>query len=1241
MTETRYCIICGEPFESDDPEAVFCPAHGGKAPANSGQKTRLEGEPQPTAGKPIDAGKTRLEGKGTLDDAEESPQEFMSPGQDLTDWKPGDLILDTYEVKGKLGEGGFGAVYRAHHKSWNMDLAIKRALKLDQDNKQDFIDEAQHWIDLGLHPHIISCYYVRNIDGFPHTFAELAEGGSLHDWIEKDKGNLYEGDDRQFLARILDIAIQFAWGLGYAHEQGLVHQDVKPHNALMTLDGVLKVTDFGLAKVKGTGSTAVEGGSIEDILVSGGSFTPAYCSPEQAGGQKLSHMTDIWSWGVSVLEMFTGGVSWMGGQVAAFALESYLQRAEDQGDIPPMPDAVAELLRGCFQEDPQARPRDMLEIADRLIAVYQQETGQTYSRETPKPADLRADSLNNKALSMMDLGYREEAEKLWKEALNYDSHHVEASYNLGLLQWRQGKNLDDLQLIQRLEEVISAQPLNYKPYFHLAEIHLERGDFKAAEETYNRAAKAVPDCENKDISNLSTDLEKTCHLKTMVGATPPIALIPHSKRLVAVSSSNYPGKPSSLIIYDILSGRRLATIPLDGIPYVNKLLLTADGTKAIISWNGPVHVWNIVKKRRERILRGGQGWERAIYVFDMALSQTGKRLVVVNQRTINCWQLSDGVCIYSAKLEGARCAVISADGTFAYVGLQNGLIQIWPMTNHSSQIQNDSKSNSLAGHRDSVTALAISQDGRRLVSSSTDRTIRVWSVPTGECLHEFCGHDDEIWKVILTPDGQRAVCLGSDGIQIWNLLDGHCLKVLVTQKQRVNDMVLTPNGKLLLTGDNDEMLRVWDVESGSCLRSFSGHKYDIKSIVITPDNQFAISAEEESYKVDYELHLWGLAGIGTRKADWALSAPISYIDVTKAENQAIVELDHAETALKAGYIREASEALRKAQKLPGYERDPRWLRLWRQAGERGGQIIGLLFEKEKWTLIGHQGQVFGVACSSDGEIAASSGYEGVIWVWDLKKGKSMHQLMGHDLPVGALNFTPDDRQILSSGNDQNLRLWDAIAGSELQIFSGHTSIVPCNAISQNGQFALSGSHDNIILWDLDSGRRLSILSGHTGIIYSVVFTPGNRFCLSGGADSIIRMWDLNTEACIAELNAHNQDVYCIRVTSDGLHAISAGGDGVLIYWDLQKKSVIRKLLGHRGVVRSVVFTPDDQFAISGGQDQILRIWNLENGMCIRKINAHQNTVTSLAISSEGNLLISGSVDTNVKVWELTWDYQFD
>ena len=164
-------------------------------------------------------------------------------------WKPGDVILDLYEVREVFTSGGRGLVYRVRHRGWNMDLAVKcprpEFFQSEQD-KADFEQEAETWVKLGLHPHLVTCHYVRRLDGIPRVFAEYVAGGSLAEWIRSRQ--LYAGGPTPALERILDVAIQFAWGLQHAHEQGLVHRDVKPGNVLLTSEGIAKVTDFGMAR---------------------------------------------------------------------------------------------------------------------------------------------------------------------------------------------------------------------------------------------------------------------------------------------------------------------------------------------------------------------------------------------------------------------------------------------------------------------------------------------------------------------------------------------------------------------------------------------------------------------------------------------------------------------------------------------------------------------------------------------------------------------------------------------------------------------------------------------------------------------------------------------------------------------------------------------------------------------------------------------------------------------------------
>ncbi|MBO4837516.1 MAG: protein kinase, partial [Clostridia bacterium] len=237
----------------------------------------------------------------------------------------GSVLLDAYRIESDPIHGGMGSVWRVRHTEWNTDLAMKRPqpqMFADDASKRNFINECQCWIDLGLHPNIVSCYYVREIDGVPAIFSEWMENGSLENRIQD--GSLYAGTDAEQQARLMDIAIQYARGLHYAHEQGLIHQDVKPDNLLLTKDYQAKAADFGLARARAVLTVREQPANdgATHMAASGG-YTPAYCSMEQMDGKPLTRRTDIYSWAVSVMEMYLGGRPWQNGVVAGMSCRSY------------------------------------------------------------------------------------------------------------------------------------------------------------------------------------------------------------------------------------------------------------------------------------------------------------------------------------------------------------------------------------------------------------------------------------------------------------------------------------------------------------------------------------------------------------------------------------------------------------------------------------------------------------------------------------------------------------------------------------------------------------------------------------------------------------------------------------------------------------------------------------------------------------------------------------------------------
>ncbi|SEP66644.1 Serine/threonine protein kinase [Lachnospiraceae bacterium NE2001] len=364
----------------------------------------------------------------------------------------GSLLLDTYLVESDPIQGGMGSIWRVHHQNWDTDLAMKRPKKefFETDKQKDaFIRECDSWINLGLHPNIVSCYYVREIEGVPTIFSEWMTGGSLESKIQ-DR-SLYEGSEEEVKKRLLDIAIQFARGLNYAHEKGLIHQDVKPDNVLLDSEWDAKVSDFGLAKARSLITilegewTVREDEPVGTIVTPSGGMTPSYCSPEQSCSQPLTRRTDIYSWAVSILEMYLGDKPWMHGReltgpMVGSACDVYFEMCRIS-----IPDRLKGLLARCLAYDPDDRYHDFTEVESALKEIYRLETGEDYLRSIPEAASDTADSLNNRALSFLDLGKTDEALLLWDTALKTDNRNFRAHYNRAVTLWKNNQiNADEL-----------------------------------------------------------------------------------------------------------------------------------------------------------------------------------------------------------------------------------------------------------------------------------------------------------------------------------------------------------------------------------------------------------------------------------------------------------------------------------------------------------------------------------------------------------------------------------------------------------------------------------------------------------------------------------------------------------------------------------------------------------------------------------------------------------------------------
>ncbi|MBP0965239.1 MAG: AAA family ATPase [Oscillospiraceae bacterium] len=369
--------------------------------------------------------------------------------------KGSSILNGTCYVESDAIVGGMAKIWKVRHPEWEISLAMKipdSSGDIDR-LREDFLRECSLWIDLGMNPYIVPCYFVVKEEGETAAFSEWMECGSLADKIRD--GSLYEGTEAECSARILRVAAEVLLGLRYAHSNGVVHKDIKPGNILFSADGTARITDFGMSDSSSAG------------------FSRPYCSPEQAKGKPLSKSTDIYSWAVMVMEMLTGDHSWGDGSRLSYSgFDKYLTQARVS-----VPLYFKVLLEKCFKSDPENRidvdtaadiacgiyARIMMEtepenIADRrcfescCAALNDRHTVSDMPfmlqlfREMLKfskksffyngsAAPNNGGICNNKALSCLMMGKEEEAERLWKEATRRYPNHRDCIYNYYTYLW--------------------------------------------------------------------------------------------------------------------------------------------------------------------------------------------------------------------------------------------------------------------------------------------------------------------------------------------------------------------------------------------------------------------------------------------------------------------------------------------------------------------------------------------------------------------------------------------------------------------------------------------------------------------------------------------------------------------------------------------------------------------------------------------------------------------------------------
>ena len=981
------------------------------------------------------------------------------------------FILGQYKILQQIGAGGMGVIFLGEHVGMGRKVAIKvlpASRAADRESLERFYREARVVAALD-HPNIVRAYDANKSANDVHFLVmEYIEGESLEERVRR-KGPLPPQEAASFIS-------QAAAGLQHAHETGLVHRDIKPHNLLLDKNGVIKVLDMGLARFFDDPNDALTR-ELADGAVIG---TADYISPEQAvDSHDVDIRADIYSLGCTFYFLLVGSPPFGESSVTQKLLAHHMKDPTAIHALrPEVPEAMSAVIARMMAKQPDDRyqtPADVIEtLAPWTNPRYIPAPSTTHIRSAATPQPILRPNLPvplSKTMRLPPANPRSGSSSGVKSSVRSSAKSA-------------------------VRPAATPRRLTWLPWAGLGLIVMAGVGIWLATKGSNSSA-TQPKVSNPVVRKIEPTKEKGPEaIRTLTGhndGVENIAFLPGGRRLVSLGHD-------ALRIWDFDTGQEVGGDEMR--ENARSLSVSADGTRAATAGNDRnARVWDLEKRERlgshslgkqqvgaVAILPDGKRFavgceDGAILLCD---STTGKELTRLTgheglvyalaaapdgrhllsgslDTTVRLWDIDSGTQLLTltGHEKKPHALALHWEKRLAVSGAADNTARIW-------DLETGKELRILRGHTDIVTGVAISPDARRVLTTSGDQLAILWDVDSGAEVGRCAGHTDRAWGAAFTPDGRQAVTSSKDHtIVVWKLPElpepaeppsGHLRQIPCDpQPERI---VLSPSGRNLLIGTRGDVARIVNVTTGTEVAKLPGHRGTIWSVGFSPTGDRAVTAGQ-----DGTVRVWDIASSGE-------------------VNKTTVANGDAWTAQFAPDGRSVFFA--------GTDRIGR---LWDPAS---GEV--------RRTFTGHQDTINWAAFSPDGSRIYTASWDGTVRGWNTQTGMELFVHKVNKQKFRALTIASEGKSLLVGGDNGYVALLDPQDGSVRRKFEGFNGNVWTTAFSPDGPLALAGGDRNeVVVWNVVDGSTFSVIQ-LPNQVPSAVFSPDGRRVYFACRDKSVHVW---------------------------------------------------------------------------------------------------------------------------------------